>query len=45
MDAIRYALSQEGGNSTYGFYAKKGQRLDADGFPIDQEKKSLYGYK
>ena len=45
MDAIRYALSQEGGNSTYGFYSKKGQRVDEDGFPIERETKSLYGYK
>jgi len=45
MDAIRYALSQEGGSSTYGFYAKKGQRVDEDGMPIERPTTSLYGYK
>ncbi len=45
MDAIRYALSQVGGDSKYGFYSKKIQRYDDEGLPIEPKQGSLYGYK
>jgi phage terminase large subunit len=45
MDAIRYALSQEGGNSQYGFYSKKQERFDEEGQPLTKPQGSLYGYK
>jgi phage terminase large subunit len=45
IDAIRYALSQEGGNLTYGFYSKKQQLYDEEGLPLSRPTSSLYGYK
>ena len=45
MDAIRYALSQEGGDSSYGFYSKKTQKFDEEGFPLERPKTSMYGYR
>lgn len=45
MDAIRYALSQEGGNSQYGFYSKKEARYDDEGQPLKSKTESLYGYR
>jgi phage terminase large subunit len=45
MDAIRYALSQDGGDSKYGFYSKKAQQYDEDGLAIEPKQNSLYGYR
>ncbi len=45
MDAIRYALSQEGGNSVYGFYSKKEAKFDEEGLAIKPKSGSPYAYK
>ena len=45
MDAIRYALSQEGGNSVYGFYSKKEAKFDEEGLAIKPKSNSPYAYK
>lgn len=44
MDAIRYALSQGGGDGRYGFYSKKVQKYDDEGFKLERPSESKYGY-
>jgi phage terminase large subunit len=45
IDAIRYSLSQEGGNSVYGFYSKKEVKFDEEGLAIKPKTPSPYAYK
>lgn len=45
IDAIRYDLNKQGGDSKYGFYSKKAPRYDEEGQPIEPKQGSLYGYK
>jgi phage terminase large subunit len=45
MDALRYALSVQGGNSVYGFYSKKEAKFDDEGLALKPKTPSPYAYK